>query len=100
MNYKVISLSALLILIATFAFSQHSARKGSPAYSIRGTVVDHATGNPMEYATIVLLSPEDSSQVEGIASDFNGHFQLGTQKPGEYILEVLLALSMNCRKFN
>lgn len=57
------------------------------AQSISGKVTDEQ-GLPVEFANIVLLSPVDSSFVQGTVSDMNGHFELQVSTPRSYLMKV------------
>ena len=47
-----------------------TAQKGS----VRGRVVDARSGESIEYATVALLSPKDSTLKAGTVSESNGSF--------------------------
>ena len=57
------------------------------AQVITGTVTDEQN-QPIEFANIVLLSPPDSSFVQGTISHENGSFQLSVPHQDTYILKV------------
>ncbi|MGM0552015.1 MAG: TonB-dependent receptor domain-containing protein [Bacteroidota bacterium] len=81
---------ALTILFVFIGFTSHSqqAPVERPSYTIEGKVVDQSSKKAMEYATVVLLSERDSSQVNGIVSSSTGHFKMKVQQTGNYILSV------------
>lgn len=70
----------LLSLTVTTGFAQR--------YSITGKVIDVADSKSVPNATILLLSVVDSSQVDGIISDFEGNFEIVDVREGEYIFKV------------
>lgn len=77
--YRLTKFSSLLIfMILCSSWTYTRAQTGT----IRGTVIDDATGEPMIGVTIVV---EGSSQ--GTATDFEGSFSLELQ-PGVYNLQV------------
>ena len=64
-----------------------------PAYAqkgvdITGTVIEEGTNEPIEQATVRLLSVKDSSMIGGIATSRNGSFMLKNIKNGSYLLHV------------
>lgn len=73
----------ILVILTLAASSAMAARQNT--YSLRGRVVNE-TGEPIEYATVVVLAP-DSTQRTGIATDSKGRFELSTIE-GECILTV------------
>jgi len=69
-----------------------------PAYAqkgvdITGTVIEEGTNEPIEQATVRLLSVKDSSMIGGVATSRNGSFMLKNIKNGSYLLHVRSALS-------
>ena len=64
-----------------------------PAYAqkgvdITGTVIEEGTNEPIEQATVRLLSVKDSSMIGGVATSRNGGFVLKNIKNGSYLLHV------------
>ena len=55
--------------------------------SIKGRVVDATTGDHIEYATVALLKPADSSLAAGTVTDANGRFSIEARE-GRYLLRV------------
>ncbi|MDR1356895.1 MAG: outer membrane beta-barrel protein, partial [Tannerellaceae bacterium] len=58
------------------------------AVPVSGKIIDAASGNPLEYANVVLLSLPDSAFVEGTVSDESGSFRLEGAVSGKYLLKV------------
>ena len=85
---RIVVLSVLMFFLITASVKAQPMEKDSPDYLISGKVVDKTIGKPIEYATAVLLEPEDSIQVKGIATDINGKFTLRLDEPGAYILNI------------
>lgn len=54
-------------------FSQTSYSQG---YSIKGKIIDKNSGEAIEYASITIHDPLDSSMVNGVISDESGVFQI------------------------
>jgi len=87
MQTKWIVISVLLFFL-TFTLQGRPMESDKPDYKISGKVVDKGTGNPIEYATAVLLESEDSVQVNGIATDVDGKFTISVKEAGTYILSI------------
>ena len=68
----------LLFFICTMTFAQSSG-------VISGLVADKSN-QPIERATIVLLSLPDSVMVKGVVTDQKGFFSLNQIKDGKYVL--------------
>ncbi len=56
--------------------------------TITGSVIDSTTGDPIEYANIILFSNDDSTQVTGTITDAEGAFTLTSVPTGRYYLEI------------
>jgi len=86
-----------IIILLTFlvtASTQAQNKKGTKGSgSITGTVMDKETSSPVESATIQLLKMQDSSLVNGAASDADGNFSI-TAPYGKYKL-VITYISYN-----
>ncbi|MCR4660279.1 MAG: TonB-dependent receptor [Bacteroidales bacterium] len=59
------------------------AQKGA----VRGRVVDARSGENIEYATVALLSPKDSTLKGGTVTDGGGHFKIEAPY-GRYLLRI------------
>lgn len=68
----------LAVFTATLAFSQNS---------LKGTVSDE-NKNPLQYATVVLLHPADSTMAYYAISNTKGSFEINLIKQSDYILQV------------
>jgi len=55
-------------------------------YSVKGTVMDGALNETLPGAAVVLLSPKDSTQVTGVATDTEGKFNIPVSKSGTYLV--------------
>lgn len=55
--------------------------------SVFGTVIDKASRQPIEYASVLLIHLPDSSTVKGTATDKKGRFRMTSIKPGQYVLQ-------------
>ena len=56
---------------------------------VSGKIIEKSTGNPLEFANILLLSLPDSTFVTGATSDKNGDFRFDNVNNGNYLLKVL-----------
>ena len=72
-----------LLLITFTTFSQRPQGLDRQAINITGTVLDRETGQPLEYATLVLQSIEDPTKVNGGITDIDGKFNVETS-PGKF----------------
>ncbi len=83
-------LAFLLILIVSItgqAFSQGD-RGRTPIGSITGHVIDSELQSPIEYASVVLYTQRDSTQIAGTITDDKGDFLIHGIPPGLYFLEI------------
>lgn len=67
---------------------QFSGRGGGSSINgkIAGTVLDTVTGNPIEFATVVLL--KDGKQINGIVTEGDGAFKLLNVPTGKYDVQI------------
>ncbi|MGO9336379.1 MAG: carboxypeptidase-like regulatory domain-containing protein [Terracidiphilus sp.] len=84
-------LAALLVFglltgFPSIAQNAHLASSGSALYSITGTVVNAASGEPVRHANVAALSEEDSHTVAAVESDNEGHFSLDHLPAAKYQL--------------
>ena len=80
----------LLVLINSNSIAQRGSgnsqmRKG---LGIVGMVIDTESNQPIEYANIVILKEEDSTQVNGGVTNTDGEFKIIGIRPGNYIAKV------------
>lgn len=72
-----------IVLVFTIFSVTAVAQKGT----VRGRVVDARTGENIEYATVALLSPKDSTLKGGTVTESNGTFRLEAPY-GRYLLRI------------
>ncbi|MCP9236240.1 outer membrane beta-barrel family protein [Lewinella sp. JB7] len=79
-----------LCLCTTSLFAQYPGAGGPPAIkgTIRGMVTDAETGDPVEYATIVLLAADGQTQINGTLTEPDGSFKLTDIPVGEYQIKA------------
>jgi hypothetical protein len=83
---KHYSLFLLLFISTTIAWSQANP-SSNKTITVSGKVLDKDTGEPLEYATLVLQSVENPSQVTGGITDEKGLFSVEA-KAGKYNLSI------------
>ncbi len=70
----------LLLLMSGRAFGQ---------YALTGQVVD-AGGQPLAFANVLLLNPQDSSLVRGALTDDAGEFRIEFATPGAFLVKAAM----------
>ncbi len=75
-----------LFLISLLGYTQKAQGQQEPI-KITGTVLDQETGQPLEYATLVLNSVSNPDKVTGGITDAKGQFEVETA-PGNYNISV------------
>ena len=56
--------------------------------NIKGQVLDAATKQGVEFATVVLLSADGAKQIDGVITDTDGSFKLADVKTGSYRVQI------------
>ena len=79
---KALSLTALLLFILCHARSQTN----KSILSLKGTVVDSATGKPLAYATGVLQNQKTHTTVKNFLSNDEGSFELSFTDSLDYVV--------------
>lgn len=72
----------ILLIVSGTAFAQQGG------VEVTGVVVEQGNNEPIEQATVRLLSVKDSTLVRGVASSRNGSFTLKNVKAGNYLLHI------------
>ncbi|CAH1001686.1 Vitamin B12 transporter BtuB [Neolewinella maritima] len=80
----------LFCLLTTALFGQYPGAGGPPAIkgTIKGSVTDEQTGDPVEYATIVLLAADGTTQINGTLTEPDGSFRLTDIPVGDYQIKA------------
>jgi 5-hydroxyisourate hydrolase-like protein (transthyretin family) len=89
LTYKTLIMRLLISLTFLF-FSSLLLTQAQPprsAFSISGKIIDQQSGNPVEYANVVLLTDKDSVLVTGTITNADGTFILSNLKPGTYRIQ-------------
>ena len=84
---KLIYTSTALLLTFSLIFVSCEDDRPEPPGGISGTIVDQATGNPLNAANIRLFNAT-ASMVASEVSGNDGFFQFSQLEPGEYTLTV------------
>lgn len=71
-----------IVLFSLPAFAQQGG------VDVTGTIIEQSNQEPIEQATVRLLSVKDSALVRGVASSRNGNFTLKNIKAGSYLLHI------------
>ena len=74
--------------IAFLVFSMIGFVSLAQTANITGRVTDSITGEPLEYANVVLYLPADSSMVSGSVTNNSGEFTIAKLKPGKYFVKA------------
>jgi ferric enterobactin receptor len=72
--------SFILFFFITSAFAQKS--------TLKGIVIDNQTLEPIEYASVSLVSQTDNSVVSGVITDKNGNFVIQNIQSGNYKIKI------------
>ncbi|MBQ2435023.1 MAG: TonB-dependent receptor [Bacteroidaceae bacterium] len=56
--------------------------------SVKGKIVDKATGDPVEFVNVVVNTKESNSMSGGAITDEKGHFSIDGLKYGSYVLNI------------
>lgn len=90
-------LSILLLFISVSLFAQRpqgnwggGKKGGGPSITgkLTGKIIDETTKEPVAFATIVLLKPGETKEVNGNISDEDGKFKLTDVKLGKYDIQI------------
>lgn len=76
---RTIAITLIVCLFSTALVAQKQ--------KILGTVKDASSGANLEFATLTLLTPSDSSLINGAVTDLDGRFELQAG-PGDYLLKA------------
>jgi ferric enterobactin receptor len=83
-------LSLLLLFNAffLFGFSQKTAEKKAGDFIITGKVVDSASKNILEYATISLINDVTKKTINGCITNSKGVYKIDNIAQGQYVLNI------------
>jgi ferric enterobactin receptor len=86
MNLIIRAVSGLALLCALFLVA--AAARAQGAGSLRGSLRDAKTGEPVPFSDVVLLRAADSTLVTGVQASENGDFAATSLPLGSYLLRV------------
>ncbi len=75
------------ILLLTLLLLSLISNVSLNAQTITGTLTDQDASSPLEFATVTLLSPQDSGLLKGVVTDLDGRFSIDT-KVGTYLVKA------------
>lgn len=84
---QLLSLVLVFATVITYAQGPNAQSKNPKKIKVTGTVVDDETGDPLEYATLILESVKDPSVVTGGITNQQGKFNV-TADAGLYNIKV------------
>jgi hypothetical protein len=87
MNFKLY-LNLLLVLIIGAGFTANAQSAAGTKGSVSGKLVDAATGQPLEFATISIIKKADNLAAKSMLTDLQGAFKLDNLPDGAYILRA------------
>ena len=85
MNKKL--LTGLLILAFPVLVNAQKGNQKNLKYELTGEIVDADNDRPLEYATVAVLNPADSSMIAGGITDAKGRFFLKSRQ-GKVLVNV------------
>ncbi len=80
----------LIVIVCLFlGFSKVFADSAlNPDGKIKGAVADGKTKEPIEYATVALFRSSDNELINGVITDYLGHFKINQPDTGSYYLTI------------
>ncbi len=92
MKLRALFFPLALLALTSSLFAQRPAGSfgGGPTIkgTIKGEVFDETTGDPVEFATIVLLSAAGDRQINGTITEMDGSFKITDVPSGKYQLKL------------
>ena len=76
----------ILLLLAAQLITLLASGQNEPCF--KGMVKDSLSGEPVPYATIVLLNAADSGLASGTVSNMEGAFEIKPEKNGDYMIRI------------
>ncbi|MCL6524810.1 MAG: TonB-dependent receptor [Thermoflavifilum sp.] len=88
---KIFVYTILSLILSWNVYAQRPSAGNMPRMAIGqiyGKILDAQTGKPIEYATVTVLNPKDSSVVNGMLTRANGDFNIDHLPFGKFILKI------------
>ncbi|MBT4359957.1 MAG: TonB-dependent receptor [Candidatus Marinimicrobia bacterium] len=76
------------ILVAQPQHGQRRSGGNRPSSGIAGKVLDDVSGNPIQYANVMLHDSDTEAAITGTITDERGRFRITPVKPGHYFVTV------------
>jgi len=76
------------IISHTITALADSKAESNPDGKIKGAVVEAQTEKPLEYATVALYSANDDELIDGVITNYLGHFKMDQPDEGNYYLII------------
>lgn len=84
-----IAVYILLLILSFNGFSIHAQQRNSSGIGkIRGKIIDSVSKQPIEYATISLITQDGNKIIDGTTADTNGVFRITNIAEGTYKLLI------------
>jgi len=77
-----------LLPLFVFIFTLAHTYSNNPGTEIKGRIIDQKTSQPLEYATVSLMSLPDSVNVDNTVTENNGSFRFKNMVYGSYYLVI------------
>jgi hypothetical protein len=74
-------LTGILLFLGFHAFAQKQIQG-----TVTGNIIEKSSGKPLEFASVIITSKNDNSQVKGTITDSKGGFVFEDLSPGQYIV--------------
>ncbi len=82
-------LTTLLIVFTAFqAVQAQTAEQEKEEYRISGRVLEKSSGQPVAYATVLLMDADGETRIAGAVADLDGKFFITGFKNGSYFLQT------------
>jgi ferric enterobactin receptor len=80
---QFVTVLSFLIIIAASAYAQQN-----PGITFTGKIIDKATNQPLEYATVAIINKQTGKAINGAATDTRGSFTVSGIPAGSYRVEI------------
>ncbi len=77
-----------ILMFLVISFASYAQQKGNGIGKIRGKIIDSTSNQPIEYATISLVTQEGNKIIDGTTTDTTGAFKLNNIPEGTYKLLI------------
>lgn len=89
MNFRFTYFFIFFFALSTTAWSQSFSEAGNDRdVTIKGTIINQATEEPLEFASVSVFNQADSSLITGTTTSIEGEFELGVKAEGTYYIVI------------